>query len=58
MPFHHLDPAGKVWIIAFISFEALHGHNTSTFDDTLSAGAMSDHGGALLQHLGHNQHKA
>lgn len=46
-----------VWIIAFISFEALHGHNTSTFDDTLSAGAMSDHGGALLQHLGHNQHK-
>lgn len=46
-----------VWIIAYISFEAMHGHNTSTFDDTLTAGAMGNHGDALLQHFGHNQHK-
>lgn len=49
----------EVWIVAFVSFEALHHNNTSTLDDALAAGDTKAPGvDSLLWHLGHNQHKA
>lgn len=49
----------EVWIVAFVSFEALHHNNTSTLDDALAAGdTKAPEVDSLLWHLGHNQHKA